>query len=151
MLRDGLLLLSVVQSCPTLCDPMDWSTPGFPVLHHLLELAETHVHWVSEAMQSSCPLWSPSPPALNLSQPQGLLQWVDSSHEVAKVLELQHQSFQWVFRVHSLWDLLVWSPSSPRNSQESSPTPPFKSINFSALSFLYGPTPTSVHDYWKKT
>ena len=81
--------------CPTVCDPMDFSTPGFPVLHHLLELAQTHVHWISDAILLSHPLSSPSFPAFDLSQHQGLFQWVSSSHEVAKVLELQfqHQSF----------------------------------------------------------
>ena len=77
-----------------LCNPMDCSTLGFPVLHYFLELAETHVHQVGNAMQPSHPLSSPSPPAFNLSQHQGLLQWVNSSHQVAKVLELQHQFFQ---------------------------------------------------------
>ena len=77
----------VTQSCPTLCDPMDCSTPGFPVLHHLPEFAQTHVHWVNGAIQPSHPLSSPFPPALNLSQHQGLFQWVGSSHQVAKVLE----------------------------------------------------------------
>ena len=96
-----LLLLSATQSCPTHCDPMDCSTPGFPVLHHFPELAQTYVHWVDEAIQPSCPPLSPSPPAFNLSQHQGLFQWVGSLHQVAKVLELQlqHQSFQWIFRV----------------------------------------------------
>ena len=86
---------SVAKSCPTLCEPMDCSMPGFPVLHQLPELAQTHVHWVSDAIQLSHPLSSPSPPALNLSQHQSLFQWVSSSHQVAKVLELQlqHQSF----------------------------------------------------------
>ena len=95
---------SVTQSCPTLCDPMDSSMPGFPLLHHLLELAQTHVHWVSDAIQPSHPLSSPSPPAFNLSQHQGLFSWVNSSHQVAKVLELQlqHQSFQWIFRTDFL-------------------------------------------------
>ena len=68
---------SVAQSCPTLCDPMDCSTPGFPVLHHLLKLAQTHVHWVGDAIQPSHPLFSPSSPAFNLSQHQGLFQWVN--------------------------------------------------------------------------
>ena len=70
-------------------------TPGFPVLHHFLELAQTHVHWVGDAIQPSHPLLSPSHPAQNLSQHQGLFQWVSSSHQVAKVLELQfqHESF----------------------------------------------------------
>ena len=75
---------SVAQSCPTLCDPMNSSTPGFPVYHHLLELAQTHVHWVGDAIQPSHSLSSPSPPALSLSQHQGLLQWVSSLHQVAK-------------------------------------------------------------------
>ena len=94
-----------LQSCPTLCDPMDCSTPGLPVLHHLLEFAQTHVRWVGDAIQPSHLLSSPSPPAYNLSQHQGLFQWVSSSHQVAKVLEpqLQHQSFQWIFRVNFFW------------------------------------------------
>ena len=85
---------SVAQSCPTICNPMNCSTPGLPV--QLLELAETRVHRVGNAIQTSCPRSSPSPPAPNPSQHQGLFQWVNSSHEVAKVLEfqLQHPSFQ---------------------------------------------------------
>ena len=80
---------SVAQSCPTLCDPMNCSTPGLPVHHQLLEFTQTHVHWVSDAIQPSHPLLSPSPPAPNPSQHQSLFQWVNSSHEVAKVLEFQ--------------------------------------------------------------
>jgi len=95
---------SVTELCPTLCDSMDCSMPGFPVHHQLLDLAQTHVHWVSDAIQPSHPLSSPSPSTFNLSQHQGLFKWVNSSHEVAKVLELQlqHQSFQWIFRTDSL-------------------------------------------------
>ena len=87
---------SVTQSCLTLCNPMECSTPGFSIRHQLPELAQTHVHWVGDAIQPSHPLLSLSPPAFNLSQHQGLFQWVSSSHQVAKVLEfqLQHQSFQ---------------------------------------------------------
>ena len=109
----------------------------------------------------SCPLsrWStptisssvvPSPPPFNLSQNQGLLKWVSSLHQVTKVLEFQrqHQSFQWILRVDFHYDWLVW-PCSPRDSQESSPTPQFKSIISLALSLLYSPTLTSIHDYWK--
>ena len=134
------------------CDPMDCSKPGFPVHHQLPELAQTHVHRVSDAMQSSHPLLSASPPTFNLSQHQGLFKWVSSSHLVAKVLEfqIQHQSFQWIFRTDFPYDGLVGSPCSPRDSQESFPTPQFKSINFSALRFLYNPTLTSNYDYWKK-
>ena len=88
---------SVTQSCPTLCDLMDCSMPGFPVHHQLPELAITHVHQVSDAIQPSHPLSSPSPPVLNPSQHQGLFKWVSSLHQVAKVLELQlqNQSYQW--------------------------------------------------------
>ena len=93
---------SVPKSCPTLCDPMDCSTPGFPVHRQLSELAQAHVHWVSDAVQPSHPLSSPSLPAFNVSQPQGLYQRASSLHQVAKLLELQNQSFQWIFRVDFL-------------------------------------------------
>ena len=141
----------VAQSCPTLWDRVNSSTSGLSVHHQLPEFTQTHVHRVSDAIQPSHPLLSPSPPAPNPSQPQGLFQWVNSSHQVAKVSEfqLQHQSFQWTPRTDLLWDGLVGSPCSPRNSQESTPTPQFKSINSSALSFLHSPTLTSLHDYWK--
>ena len=80
---------SVAQSCVTLCDPMNRSTPGLPVHHQLPEFTQTHVHWVSDAIQPSHPMSSPFPPAPNPSQNQSLYQWVNSSNEVAKVLELQ--------------------------------------------------------------
>ena len=140
---------SVARSCLTLCNPMDCSMPGFPVLRHLLELAQTHVHWVDDAIQPCHPLSSPSPSAFNLSQHQGLFQWVGSSHQVAKVQELQQQSFQWILRVDFLQDWLVWSLCSPRDSQESSPTPQFKRIDSSMLSLLYCSTFTSILDYWE--
>ena len=89
---------SVSKSCLTVFDPMDCSMPGFPAHHHLPEFSQIHVHRVSDAIQPSHPLSSPSFPAFNLSQHQGLFQWVSSLHQVAKVLELQHQSFQWIFR-----------------------------------------------------
>ena len=94
---EPLSVSSVTQLSPTLCDPMSHTSPGLPVHHQLLEFTQTHVHWVSDAIQPSHPLSSPLPPALNPSQHQGLFQWVNSLHEVAKVLEfqLQHQSFQW--------------------------------------------------------
>ena len=122
---------------------MDCCTPGFPVLHYVLELAQTHVHWISDAIQRSPPQLRPSPSALNLSQHRDLFQWVGSSHQVAKVLELQpqHQYFQWTFRV----DLLA-----VQGTFKSSPAPQFESINSSALSLLYGPTLTSIHDCWEK-
>ena len=104
---------SVSKLCPTLCHPMDCNTPGFPVLHYLPELVQTHVHWVSDAIQPSHSLLPSSLLALNLFQNQGLFQWVSSSHQVAKVLELQlwHWSFQGIFRVDFLkincFDLLA--------------------------------------------
>ena len=97
-------LCSVSQLCPTFCNPMDCSMPGFPVLPNLPKFAQTHGHRVSDAIQPSHPLWPPSSPAFNLSQHQGLFQWVSSSHQVAKVLELQlqQQSFQWICRTDFL-------------------------------------------------
>ena len=130
---------------------MDWSRPGFLVLHYLKEFAETHVHWVSDAIPPFHPLSPPSPPALSLSQHQGLFQSVGSSHQVAKVLELQlqHQSFQWILRV-DFFRIDWFNLLAVQGTQESSPTPQFKGISSSVLSLLYGPTLTSVHDYWKK-
>ena len=140
---------SVAQSCLILCDPMNCSMPGLPVHHKLLEFTQTYAHRVGDAIQPSHPLSSPSPPASNPSQHQGLFQCVNSLHQVAKVLEfqLQHQSFQRTPRAYLLQDGLVGSPCSPRDSQESSPTPQFKSINFLELSFLHSPTLTSIHDH----
>ena len=96
---------SVTPSCPPPFDPLDCSMPGFPVLHHLPELAQTHVHRVSHAMKPSHPRSSPSPPFFSLSQHHGLLKWVTSSHRVVKVLELQHQPFQWI----QDWSPLGWT------------------------------------------
>ena len=109
------------------------------------------VYWVSDAIQPSHSLSSHSPPAFNLSQHQGLFQLVSSLHQVAQVLQLQlqHQSFQWIFRTDFLYEWLVWFPCSPRDSQESSLTPQFQSINSLVFSFLYGPTLTSTRDPWK--
>ena len=81
----------VTELCPTLCDPMDYSSPSLPVHHQLPELTQIHVHWVGDAIQPSHPLSSPTPPALNLSQHQGLFKWVSSLHQVVKVLEFQLQ------------------------------------------------------------
>ena len=95
---------SVSQSCPTLCDPMNRSRPGLPVHHKLLEFTQTRVHWVGDAIQASHPLLSPFPPALNLPQHQSLFKWVRSLHQVAKILEFQHQhqSLQWTPRTDLL-------------------------------------------------
>ena len=93
---------SVANSCPTLCNPMNCSTPSSPVLHYLLEFAQIYVHWVSDGIQPSHPLLPPSPFAFNLSQHQGLFRWIGSSHQVATVLDFQHPSFQWIFKVDFL-------------------------------------------------
>ena len=142
---------SVAQSCLTLCDSMNRSTSSIPVHHQLSEFTQTHIHWVSDAIQPSHPLSSPSLPALNPSQHQDLFQWVNSSHEVAKVMEfqLQHHSFRRNPRADLLQNGLVGSPCSPGDSQESSPTPQFKNINSLVLSFLHSLTLTSIHDHWK--
>ena len=141
---------SVIQLYPTVCNPTDCSTPGFPVHHQLPELTQTHVHRLSDTIQPSHPLSFPSPPGFNLSQYQSLFKWVSSSYQVARVLEfqLQHQSFQWIFRTDFLQKWLVVSPCSPWDNQESSPTSQFKSISSSVLSLLYSPTLTSIRDYW---
>ena len=114
-------IFSSVQSLSRvwLCDPMNRSTSGPPVHHQHLEFTQTHAHRVGDTIQPSHPLSSPSPPAPNPSQHQGLFQWVNSSHEGAKVLEfqLQHQSFQSTPRTDLLQDGLVGSPCSPRDCQ----------------------------------
>ena len=116
-LSSSVQFSSVTQSCSTLCDPMNHSMPGLPVHHQLLEFTQTHVHRVGDAIQPSHPLSSPSPPAPNPSQQQGIFQWVSSSHEVAKVLEfqLQHQSFNSSTRDQTYttcigrWTLIQWT------------------------------------------
>ena len=134
----------VVQSLShvSLCDPMDCSTPGFPVLHYFLEFTQAHVYCISDAIQPSHPLLFPSPPAFTLPHHQGILQWISSC-------QLHHQCFQWLFRPDFLYDWLVWSPCCSRDCHESSPTPQFKGVSSLALSLVYGPTLISVYDYWK--
>ena len=142
---------SLTQSCLTHCDPMNRSTPGLPVHHKLPKFTQTHVHQVGDAIQLSHPLSSPSLPALNPPQHQGLFQYVNSSHYIAKVLKfhLQHQSFRWTPRTDLLQDGMVGSPSSPRDSQESFPTPQFKSLYSFVFTFPHSPSLTSIHDHWK--
>ena len=125
---NSLRLAVVVQllSRYWLCDPMDCGIPGLPTLHHLLEFAQVQVHCISDAMQSSNPLTTSSPSALSLFQNQGLFQWVSSLNHKTKILELQHQSLQGVFRVD---DWMIGSPCYPSNSQELSPVPQFEGIN----------------------
>ena len=142
---------SVTQLCPTLWDPMNHTTSGFPILHHLLELAQTHIHWVGDAIQPPHHLSSLSPPAFSLSQCQALFQWVSSSYQVARILELklQHRSFQWIFRTDFLYNWFISSPCSLWDSEKSSLTPQCKSISPLVLGLLYGPTLTTTHDYWR--
>ena len=100
---------SVTQSCPTLCDPMDYSTPGLPVHRSLLEFTQTHVHWISDAIQPSHPRLSPSSPAFNLFQHQGLFKWVSSSHQVSKVLEFQLKLIHIYTHKNTLTHLHAWN------------------------------------------
>ena len=144
-----MLLSSVAQSCLTLCDPMNCSTPSFPVHHQLPELAQTHVHLVSDAIQPSHPLSSPSP-GFSLSQDQSLFQGVSSSHRWPKfwsfslrISPSSEYSGLISFRI-DWFDLL-----SGQGTLKSSPTPQFKSINASVLSFLYSPALTSIYNCWK--
>ena len=119
---------------------MDCSTLGFLVLHYLLEFAQTHVHWVCDAIQPSHPLLSPSPPIINLSQYQGLFKWVSFTSGGQSIGALASASMS-VLPVNGQgWFPLGLTPCIPRDSQESSPTPQFKNINSSVLSFLYSPT-----------
>ena len=143
--------ISVAQSCPTLCDPMNHSTPCLPVHHLLTEFTQTHVHWVSDAIQPSHPLSSPSPPApkslpASESFPMSqLFAWGGLSTGVsALALFLPKKSQGW-----SPSEWTGWISLQCKDSQESSPTPQFKSINSSAVSFLHSPTLTSIHDHWK--
>ena len=150
---------SVGKLCPALFDPMDCQKPGFPVLHHLLEYAKTHVHCVGDAIQPSHPLMPPSPHALTLSQHQGFFQWVSSLQQVAKVLELhlQYQSFWWIFRIDFLLGLTglisllfkglsrVFCSTTVRNHQFFSAQPSFWSNTHTWLLFWSIP----MHDYWK--
>ena len=140
---------SVTKSCPTLYHPMDCSTPGLPVLHYLLKFAQTHVHQVSDAIQPSHPLLFPSPPAFNLSQHQDLFQWIGSSHQVAK---------EWSFSINpsnEYWGLIFFRIDwfdlfVLQRTLESSPAPPFESINSSTLSFfIIQVSHLSVHDFWR--
>ena len=141
---------SVAQSCLTVFDPMDCSTPGFPVHHQLPELTRTHVHWVSDVILPSYPLSSPSPLAFNLSQHKSfpVSQFFSSGGQsigVSASASVLPKNIQDWFPL----GLNGGSPCCPRGFQESSPTQHFKSINSSVLSFLYSPTLTAVRDYWK--
>ena len=129
---------------------MDCSTPGLPVHHQLPEQTQMHVHWVGDAIQPTHLLSSPSPPAFNLSH-----QSFFSNGSVLCIRWPKHWSSSFSISPSSEYSGLIsfrmdWLDAcSPRDSQEFSPTPQFKSISSSVLNFLYGPTLTSIHDYWK--
>ena len=139
---------SVAQSCLTLCNPMNRSTPSLPVHNQLLEFTQTHVHRVGDAIQPSHPLLSASP-APNPSQHQGLFQWVSSSYQVAKLLvfQLQHQFFQWILGLIS-FRIDCFNLLAVQGTLKSLPL--HHCLKASVLWHLaYGPTLQSVHDYWK--
>ena len=146
-----ILCCSVTQLCLTLCNPMYYNTPGFPVLYYTPGFARTQIHWVSDAIQPSHSLLPSSPLAFSLSQHHGLFRWVGSSYQVAKVLELQlqHQSFHEYSALISFmidwFDLLIVEGTLKNLLQHHSS----KASNSLVLSLLYGTTLTSVHDYWK--
>ena len=141
-------------SCSVMSDSlwlMACSTTGFQVHHQLPELTQTHVHQVGDVIQASPSQTSPSPPAFNLSQHWGLFQGLISSHEVAEILvfQLQYQSFQWLSKTDFLYDGLVGSPCSPRDSQESSPTPQSKASILQCSAFFIVEI-SHLYDYWRK-
>ena len=143
---------SVAQLCLTLCDPKYCSTPGFRVHHQLPELTQTHVHWLGDAIQPSHPLSSPSPPAFNLFPASGSFSMSQFFASGGQSIGVSASTAVLPMNTQD-WSPLRWTgwpPCNPRDSQESSPTPQFKSINSLALSFLYSPTLTSIHDYWKR-
>ena len=141
---------SVPMLCRTLCDPMDCSMPGFPILHYLLNLAQTHVHWAGNAIQSSYPLFPWSPSALNLSQHHPDL---FSNESTLCIRWPKYWNFSFSISPSNEYSgplaFTAFSPCCPRDSQESSLGPQFKSINSLALNLLYGSARTLVHDYCK--
>ena len=153
----GILYISVQfssgpQLCPTLCDPMNCSMPGLPVHHQLLEFTQTHVHWVSDAIQPSHPrrpllLLPPIPPSIRVFSNESTLcmRWPKYWSFIFSITPSKESPGLLSFRMDWL-DLLV---VQGLDSQESSPTPQFKSINSLALSLPHSPTLSSIHDYWK--
>ena len=131
----------------TLCNPMGCSTPAFPALHYLPELAQSHIPWVTDAIQPSHHLSSPSPPAFNLSQHQGLFQWVGSLHHVAKVLGASTPASVLPMNIQSWFPLGLTGLISLLSKGLSAPH--FTSFNSMALSLPSVPTLTSAYDYWK--
>ena len=145
-------LSSVTQSCPTLFDPMDSSTPGFPVHHQFLELAQTHIYQVSDAIQPSHSLLSPSPPAFNLSQHQGfffLMSWLFATDGQSIGASASASVFPMNIQDRFPLGLTGWSSLQSKGFSRVFSNNTIQSINSSALSFPYGPILTSIHNYWK--
>ena len=150
-LKSFYMPLLFSNPCLTLSDPMDCSTPGLPVPHHLLKSSQVHVHCISDVIQTSHPLMLCSPSALNLSQNQRLFQWDSCSY---------HDQNTWVSASASVLPTSIqgWFPLRLtglislqfRDSQESSPAPQFKGISSSAFCLLYAPALTTVYEYWNK-
>ena len=140
---------SVTKSCSTVCGPVDCSTPGFPVLHHVPEFAQIQVHWVSHAILPSHLLLPPSRLALFfLASGSFPVSWLFSSGSQSIGVSVSASVLPRTFRVDFLYDWLVCS-CCPGDSEESSLAPQFESISSSFLSLLYGPAFTFIHDYWK--
>ena len=140
---------SFSQSCPTLHDPLDCSMPGLPVPHYLLEFAQVHVHCVGDAVQPfQRILWCPLPLLPSAFPASGAFPMKSQKTKIQE-LQLQHQTFQWIFRVDLDQDWLVLSPCCPRDFWQSSPTPQFEGINSLSSCLLYGPALTTVHDTGK--
>ena len=152
VLHNKSVYVLVAQLCPTLCDPMDCSTPGFPIHHQLLELAQAHIHWVDEAIQPCHPLWFPSPPAFNLSQHQGFFFPMNQFFASGGQINGASASPSAILMKMQDWFPLgltgLISLQSKAFSRVFSNTQ-FKSINCSVFSFFYGPTLTSIHNSWK--
>ena len=147
-LSDSVQFSSVTLFCPTLCDPVDCRMPGLPLHHQLPESTQTHVHWISDAISSSIFPFSSCPQSFPAS---GFFQMSQLFISGGQSIGVSASTSVLPMNIHDWFPLewLVGTPCSPRDSQEFSPTPQFKSINSSALSFLYSPTLTSIHDYWK--
>ena len=142
---------SVTQLCPTLCDPMDCNMSGLPVHHQLPQFTQNHVHWVSDAIQTILCSVVPFASCFQFFPASGSFQMNQLFASGGQSIGVSVSALVLPMTIQD-WFPLGWtigSPCSQRDSQESSPTPQFKSISSSVLSFLYSPTLTSIHDYWK--
>ena len=148
---ESIQFSSITQSCPTLCDPIDCSTPVFHVHHQLPELTQTHVHWVSDSIQPSHPLSSPSPPTFNLSQHQGLFKWVSSSHQVAKSTEVSASASVLLMNIQD-WFPLGWIGCISLQSKGFSKVFSNSTVQkhqFSGAQLSLWSNLASIHDHWE--